>query len=116
MKLNEFIEKHNLHDSLLESIEHDGKQKIVKLIIDFCYWQQDNYKEGTPETGLIVIEFTDVSNFTYLPYQINSDEIIDVVCNNDSIIFVVYNDIEETHKNISITAKDVFINAIESSR
>ena len=78
MTVKEFIQNYNLHVSLLEKFEYDKNNKIAKIRIDFCYWQQKGYKDDMPETGMIVVRFDNVKNLDFSPYQINSDEIIDV--------------------------------------
>ena len=74
MTINEFVEKYNLHDSLLESIVYDKNNKKSTICVDFCYWQQEDYEESIPETGIILIEFDDVIALNYRPFSINSGE------------------------------------------
>ena len=113
MKIDEFIKNYNLHDSLLEDIKYDAANNIVLLTIDFCYWQQDNYKDETLETETIIIKFNETDEIIYNPYQINSDEILKVYLNEENkITIVVYNDLSEECKEITIKANDVSVNHI----
>ena len=79
MTIKEFVEKYNLHDSLLESINYDKNNRKATLSIDFCYWQQEDYEETLSETGMVLIEFDDVISLNYKHFPINSDEIVECV-------------------------------------
>ena len=109
MTINEFVNKYNLHDSLLENITYDETTKKIVLSIDFCYWQQDDYKDDMGETGMIVIEFDEVESLKYVPYQINSDEIIDISHEDNRITLTVFNDISNDNIDIIINAKNVTV-------
>lgn len=109
MTINEFVDKYNLHDSLLESITHDETTKKVVLSVDFCYWQQEGYQEDMDETGMIFIEFDEVESFKYVPYQINSDEIVDISQEDNRITLTVFNDISNDNIDIIINAKSVTV-------
>jgi len=116
MKIDEFITNYNLHDSLLEDIKYDISNNIVLLIVDFCYWQQNNYKNETPETGTIIIEFSETTELLYEPYKINSDEILKVYSNKENTITImVYNDLSEECKEITIKANNVRIRMIDDN-
>ena len=109
MKIFDFFEMYNLHDSLIESIDYNADDKTVKIVVDFCFWQQKDYNENKPETGLIIIKFSNVSEFIYEHININSDEIIDTSVDNSSVEIKFFN--EETQKchSIQICACDVAI-------
>ena len=110
MKISEFIKAYNLHDSLLEKVEYDSEKKIVEIMIDFCYWQQTGYNDNDPETGLISVQFTNVSAFYFIPYEINSDEIIksDLIA-NDQIKLEMYNDKTDSYHTLTLTASEVLV-------
>ena len=59
MTIQTFIEKYYLHDSLITKITHN--ETSVNIEVEFCYWQQENYKEGDSEVGMIEISFSDIS-------------------------------------------------------
>ncbi len=113
MTINEFIQKYNLHDSLLEKVDYDEKNKSVKLEIDFCYWQQLDYTDDMPETWIITIEFIGVNKFDFTPYQINSDEIVEISHNEkNEIALTVMNDISGKYMDLIIHADDVTVKTI----
>lgn len=110
MTISDFFKNYNLHDSLLESVTYDKKNKTVTLDIDFCYWQQKNYTDDMPETGMITLVFSDVKDVDYTPFEIDSDEIISV--QNDSqneLFFEVCNDMTEECHSLRIEAQQVEI-------
>ena len=110
MKILNFFESYHLHDSLLENVEIDEAAKTVMLTVDFCFWQQDNYDSRKPETGIIHILFSDVSQVSFEPYKMNSDEIAPCELLDGNIFkLIVYNDVSETYHSISIRAEDVAV-------
>ncbi len=110
MNISEFIQNYNLHDSLIEKVDYDEKNKIVTIIIDFCYWQQVGYTDDMPETGIIVVDFKNVSKFIFTSYQINSDEIIDVTYDEtNGLSLILMNDILKDCVEINIYAETVNI-------
>ena len=110
MTIKEFIQNYNLHDSLLEKVEYDSDAKIVKLSIDFCYWQQKDYTDDMPETGMIVVQFNNISTFDFPSYQINSDEIVEVVYKEGrGIIFTMFNDISSDYKDLAIDSENITV-------
>lgn len=110
MKILNFFESYHLHDSLLENVEIDEAAKTVMLTVDFCFWQQDNYDSSKPETGIIHILFSDVSQVSFEPYKMNSDEIATCELLDGNILkLIVYNDVSETYHSISIRAEDVAV-------
>lgn len=110
MTIREFIKNYNLHDSLLESIEFNEKKNIVKLTIDYCYWQQEDYKEGKQETGIVYIIFSKVESISYDNYKISSDPIISCEEGEDgSFVMYIESEIKGEIQTISILAKQVEI-------
>lgn len=108
MKINEFLKNYDLHDSLLEKIKYDKTTDTIQFIIDFCYWQQENYKSDMEETGMIIVEFSGDTHLIYDSYEINSDDIIKVSSNaNNTITIIVFNDLSDEYKEITIKANDV---------
>lgn len=109
MTIGEFINKYNLHDSRLENITYDETTKKVILSIDFCYWQQEDYEDDMDETGMIIIEFDGVESLKYTPYQIDSDEIVDISQKDNEITLTVFNDILNDNIDIIINAKSATV-------
>jgi hypothetical protein len=117
MTISEFCKKYNLHDSLIECISYDKEKNIIIIGIDFCYWQQDYYTDGMKETGNIRLIFSEVLNFDYMPYSVNSDEILSVGNTSDDEMFMeVYNDVTEKCYRLTISAKNIDIIADEGDQ
>ena len=72
MTIEEFYEKYYLHDSAIEKIEYNAKNKKLKLEIDFCFWMQNRYNETAPKNGLIAVTFENVSMFEYKNHEFDS--------------------------------------------
>ncbi len=108
MLIKEFVKKHNLHDSLLESIEADKATKTVKLTVDYCYWQQADYCEGQTETGIVHILFSDVSNIIFDEHTLCSDAILSCSCHQENtFVLNTESDITGCCHTIKITANGV---------
>ena len=65
MNIEEFAEKYYLHDSSIEKINFDEKNKNLTLTIEFCFWMQNWYKNNEPTNGKISVTFENVSLFEY---------------------------------------------------
>ena len=112
MTLYELANKYNFHDSLLEKVVYNEKNKLLKMEIDLCNWQQQWYKDGESETELISIIFKDVIKADISELPLNSDEIIEVILLNDiantiGLQIVAFNDINNTLHTFKIYADDV---------
>ncbi len=63
MKLNEFSEKYNFHDSSIDKISFDEINNKLIIIVDFCFYDQQDYERGTPENGLLKVVFSGVKSY-----------------------------------------------------
>lgn len=98
MKIIDFFETYNFHDSLLENVVYKSDSKELCFEINFCYWAQDNFKEGDKENGPVKILFTRVSDFQYEKYEICSDSILNfVLTDNTKIELTVETDDGNVH-------------------
>jgi len=61
MFIKDFLSTHELHDSLLTEVVVNEDR--IELTIDFCYWMQNGYQETEPETGIIHLCFSDISEY-----------------------------------------------------
>lgn len=65
MTLSEFFEKYYLHDSDIEAVEYDLKEKSLSIQIGFAFWMQTWYDEKFhPETGMIKAVFHNVKSYS----------------------------------------------------
>ena len=72
LTLAEFAKKYYLHDSSIEKINFDEKNKILTLTIEFCFWMQNWYKNDEPTNGKISVTFENVSLFEYEQHDFNN--------------------------------------------
>lgn len=109
MKIVEFLENYNLHDSVVESITFYQNEKRVVMDMDLCNWLQSFYEDGDPEIKVGQLEFTEVISFKTEPkvFTINSNEIIDV-----SVLRIGSEN--ETIKFVLTSEEDVIIVEIEA--
>ena len=114
MKCSELVSQYILHDSLLETITVSDDGRTVVLLIDFCNWAQDQYKETEPETYLIRVIFLDVETFVYDEHELNSDTILSTKSiSPTSIEIVTIQDETNEISVMTITAEDVHIEKMD---
>lgn len=65
MKIKEFYEKYDLHDSVIEDLEF--KKQYLTLKLRLCNWRQKNYKENESEILIINIIFENVKKCSIYP-------------------------------------------------
>lgn len=63
MTIESFVRQYNLHDSYITKIHHDSTQQLLTIHINFAFWMQEFYEEGTPENGMILLRFSNVREF-----------------------------------------------------
>ncbi len=105
------LELYDFHDSLLESVNYDIKNKKINIEVDFCCWKQIQYKENDDETAIIVLCFENVEYANIPDVTLNSDEIIDFILleNNTLLKIGAFNDIDNIAYEILIKADTVKI-------
>lgn len=86
MKVKEFLEKYYLHDSTIDEIRYDLGTKELIWHMDFAFWMQNSYVEGTPENGMINLHFHNVENYTGLIGEIDWFSVNRIVINSDGTI------------------------------
>ena len=80
MKLAEFFEKYNLHDSIIEDLKYiPGEMKLV-INLELCNWKQSFYESTEPEMKVGSLVFWGIAYFQAEPktLSIDSNEILDV--------------------------------------
>ena len=107
MSIKDFIKQHNLIGSLLESISVNKEDNSICLEIDYCYWQQSNYKEGDEETAILLFLFENCSSYSFDDHAINSDEIVKTEIVDDGLDICVESDLTGDYHHIIINAQNV---------
>jgi hypothetical protein len=76
MKIFEFKEQYDLHDSLVEKI-YNSNGKLI-LDIDLCNWRQKDYKETEDEMKMIRLCFQNVKDYSFdgSSEEVDSDTIL----------------------------------------
>ena len=63
MKLHDLVKIHYFHDSSLNDVQYDPKQRRIEISVVFCNWMQDYFVEGMPELIAVKLVFTNVSRY-----------------------------------------------------
>ena len=108
MTIEEFVNKYNMHDSLIDSVSINKSDQTIEMIIDFAYWMQNGYKEGMPDTGPLALRFVGVKNYN-CPEDLPLDEIsiIKTSSDNGNLLFSILNDMTDDYLEIAIEADAV---------
>ena len=112
MNIKNFLATYDLHDSLITKITHNDD--IVNFELEFCYWRQEGYKDGEPETGIIELRFTNVQRFEngIQLGDIDYYSILEARIENDTIILNILDDFNDAYYTISLEAKEVIVSKI----
>ena len=86
MKPGDFLERYCLHDSTVDEIKYDPVTKELVWHMDFAFWMQNAYVEGTPENGLVNLYFHHVENYFGMTGRIDWFSVEHIVANPDSTI------------------------------
>ena len=107
------LEAYDFHDSLVEKISFDEKQRCVELEIDFCNWKQSWYNEEEPETEIKRLVFENVTKVILPQTDLNSDEIICLelifgpLQGVQGVRIIVLNDLKNEIQEIEIYSTEV---------
>lgn len=64
MTVKEFLDKYYLHDSSFEEVTYEPSKRELTLLVDFCFWMQDDYADGEPENGFLRTTFHNVESYS----------------------------------------------------
>ena len=115
MKAKEFVDKYYLHDSLFDKVSFSKDNAVVSMIIDFAFWMQSWYKEGTAETGLISVTFNSVENYT-CPENVDWEQISILQAEESEgvIKFSLMNDMEDSYLEMIIKSDDIVVEILDN--
>ena len=111
MRIIDFVNDYQLHDSFIKSVETDDNNHRVTLFINFAFWMQKGYVEGTPENGVIKVIFYDVKN-----YECKDGDptgafvgILGAEYKDGSLVISLLDDETVSYFDLIITADDVIV-------
>ena len=109
MKINEFINNYNLHDSILEKAINNSNDNTLEMEIELCNWKQSSFVEGQPEMLKLNFIFKGVSMFCTEPceYRLDDDDILEVQLSNDGMLKIV------TRNDFGINVFSIVANSVE---
>ena len=83
MTIQELENKYYFHDSSITNIDYSKEQEKLDILIVFCYWAQEWYKEGDPELMDIKLSFKGIKDYDGIVGNINYFSILDGDIQND---------------------------------
>lgn len=108
MTMKKFCEAYYLHDSSLEKVIYSTEEKTLTLIIDFCFWMQDDYQDGYPENGYISVIFSGVSAYEGISCGDVSFGILQSRADaEDKLTIAMIDDNDNLYSELSIAATSV---------
>lgn len=115
MKAKEFVNKYYLHDSLFDKVSFAKESATISMIIDFAFWMQSWYKEGTAETGLISVTFNNVENYS-CPDGVVWEQIsiLQAEESNGAIKFSLLNDMEDSYLEMEIKSDNIKVEVLDN--
>jgi hypothetical protein len=109
MTLQELDKEYYFHDSSITSIEYDKDKKTLHILLDFCFWMQEGFKEGEPENGEAKLTFANVSHYDGPVGILPSNQILALNIDDGTAVFAM-EDQSRTHGNF-----DCFLITIKAS-
>lgn len=86
MKVKDFLKKYCLHDSTIDEITYNAASKKLVWHMDFSFWMQTDFVDGTPENGMVNIIFHQVENYTGIIGKIDWFSVDSISLNKDNTI------------------------------
>lgn len=100
MKIDELLKKYCFHDSLINEIIYANNE--VTITIDFCFWMQEGYQDGTPETGIIHLRLPDVNSYNGITGEIDSYSILEMEYNDNTLSILIMDDFHNTSYSLTV--------------
>ena len=100
MKIDDLLKKYCFHDSLINEISYANNE--VKITIDFCFWMQEEYQDGTPETGIVYLRLPDVKSYNGITGKIDSYSILETEYNDNTLSILIMDDFHNNSYSLSI--------------
>lgn len=108
MTLKELDDTFDFHDSSIQKIISDKENKRLIMLIDFCYWMQKDFIEGSIENGIISLTFENVSNYSWINGQIDDYTILGIEVFEKKICFNIVDEFHDKFFRVSFNADEVF--------
>lgn len=86
MKPRAFLDQYYLHDSTIAEISYDPRTGELVWQMEFAFWMQDGYIEGTAENGMVNIHFHHVENYSGLTGKIDWFSVLDMAADSDHTV------------------------------
>ena len=111
MTLQELDKKYYFHDSSIISINYDKEKNIVEMLIDFCFWMQEDFKEGEPENGEAKLIFRQAHNYDGPLGELNSNSILRTFVKENNQFLLCMSDDNFTNGNYTSDYYEIKFNA-----
>ncbi len=108
MTAHNFVKEYIMHDSLIDSIEVLDTGRTIVLLIDFAFWMQVGYNATDPETGILKVTFSDVTDYN-IPENIDWNEIsiLEATASGNTVKFSLMNDMTDAYLELIICSSHI---------
>lgn len=110
MTIQDLLSTYYLHDSLIEKISYENGG--IELTVDFCFWMQSDYHDGDPETGIILLRFHDVINYSGPTGEINDFSILEAWYQDNCLSLLLMDDINNITYEVRIVSSSGMVEII----
>ena len=116
MKIKDFVNNYQLHDSSLVKVDYDQSSQKVTLIIDLCFYEQSDYVAGEPETGPVKVTFNKVSIFQWEDKEIYFETIFEhKLLKDGSVSFLLIKEDDGAGYELVVKAEDVSVEKLSDN-
>ena len=111
MKPSEFVSRYNLHDSFIELLTRNLADHTITLRIHFAFWMQEDYQDGSPENGILIVEFHNVHQYHCEGGDPSGSfvGILDAECDGESVVINLLDDETMDCFAMTVSADDVTV-------
>ena len=100
MLIDELLKQYCFHDSLISEISYTDNEVIITL--DFCFWMQEGYQDGAPETGIIRLRLPDVNSYNGITGKIDSYSILEATYKDNVLSILMMDDFHNVSYSLTI--------------
>ena len=113
MSISDLLQSFEFHDGLLDDVVYDRDKKEVRMVIDFCYWMQEGYRDEDPETGMVELVFRDVSVYEGLEGEVDSFSVLHMKLEDRFLLIGVLDDDTDEFHEIRLQAGTAQMNRLD---
>jgi len=113
MTVHELVNKYDFHDSMITCIRYSSENKELVIILDFCYWAQEWYKENDPELMKLKLTFYGISEYSGIVGDIDNYSVLDSDIRDNTYHIFIEDDFNQQFYEYFLNPSDIKIDILE---